>query len=120
MTATQSHEQHKTVIRTLVECAQECEHCGDACIEENRPHCARVCRDCAEICWTAGAFLSRGSTLASAVVDLCASACEQCAQECEQHDVDHCRACAEACRRCAEACRGMENTTPRTPAHERL
>ena len=81
-----AHQQHRSCIEACVKCAQECEHCGDACIgQPEMAECVRTFRDCAELCWTSAGYMSRGSTLAA----------------------DVCRACAEACRRCAEECRTM-------------
>ena len=50
-----SHHQHHSCIEACVACAQECEHCGAACLEESDvtalAECIRVNRDCAEMCW---------------------------------------------------------------------
>ncbi len=42
-----AHEQFKSCIEACVACAQECEHCGDACIGHTEmAHCVRVQGDC--------------------------------------------------------------------------
>jgi hypothetical protein len=69
--------------------------------------CIRLDRDCAEICWGAAAFMSRGSRFAYDLCRVCAEVCLACGDECDKHDHDHCRICAEACRHCAEECRRM-------------
>jgi hypothetical protein len=104
-----SHTEHQKCISACIECAQECGHCGDACIDESRPECARNCIDCAEVCWLAAAFMSRGSKQMGLVCELCAKICEACAAECRRHKAAHCRKCAEACRRCAKECRKMSS-----------
>jgi hypothetical protein len=67
--------------------------------------CIRLDRDCAEVCWGAAAFLSRGSQFAADLCRLCAGVRDDCGAECAKHPVEHCRRCAETCRRCAEGCR---------------
>ncbi len=62
-----AHQEHQSCIDACVKCAQECEHCGDACIGENHPECARICIDCADICWSCAGFMSRGSSQMAAV-----------------------------------------------------
>jgi hypothetical protein len=69
--------------------------------------CIRLDRDCAEICWGAAAFMSRGSQFAADLCRVCAEVCDACGAECANHQVEHCQRCAEACRRCAEECRQM-------------
>ena len=60
-----THQQYQSCIEACVACAQECEHCGDACLSEQdvakMAECIRLDRDCAEICWAAAAYMSRGS-----------------------------------------------------------
>ncbi|MHB8865566.1 MAG: four-helix bundle copper-binding protein [Pirellulaceae bacterium] len=64
-------------------------------------------RDCAEMCWGAAAFMSRGSQFAAEICRLCADVCEACGSECAKHEAAHCQRCAEICHRCAEECRQM-------------
>lgn len=106
-----SHEIHHSGIEACVRCAQECEHCADACLKEDDlrslAECIRLDRDCAEVCWLAAAFMSRGSPFIEDICRVCAEICGACAEECSHHDHDHCRRCAEACHECAEECRQM-------------
>jgi hypothetical protein len=94
-----------------VRCAEACEHCADACLGEAdvkmMAGCVRLDRDCAEACWLAAAFMSRGSRFAAALRRVCAEVCEACGAECGKHKHDHCQRCAEACRACAAECRKM-------------
>ena len=66
--------------------------------------------DCADICTTTGAVLSRhtgyDANITRALLEVCRLACASCGTECEAHaDMhEHCRICAEACRRCEQAC----------------
>jgi hypothetical protein len=101
-----AHERYRSCIDACAACAQECEHCGDACIGQvEMAECVRTCRDCAGLCWTCSGFMSRGSQLVADVCRACARACDLCAAECKKHQAEHCKRCAEACRRCAEECR---------------
>src|SRR5262245_31186917 len=106
-----AHQEHQSCIEACFECAQECEHCTDACLNEKNvaelARCIRLDQDCAQLCWAAVAYMSRGSEFVSGICQLCAEVCDACAEECEGHHMDHCRRCAEACRRCAEECRKM-------------
>jgi hypothetical protein len=69
--------------------------------------CIRLDRDCAQLCWAAAAFMSRGSPFLNDLCRLCAEVCGACGEECARHPQDHCQRCAEACRHCAEECRRM-------------
>jgi hypothetical protein len=106
-----AHHEHESSINACVRCAQECEHCADACLNEpdvkEMAECIRLDRDCAQICWAAAGYLSRGSEFMNDICRVCAEVCSACGAECERHVYEHCQPCAEACRRCAEACRTM-------------
>ncbi len=106
-----SHEQYQSCIEACVACAQACEHCANACLGEKdvakMAECIRHDRDCAEICWLASAWMSRGSQFAEELCRVCADVCDACGRTCRQHKMDHCQACADACEQCAEACRRM-------------
>jgi len=106
-----AHHEFKQCIDACVACAQECEHCANACLSERdvakMAHCIRLDRDCAEACWGAAAFMSRGSQFAHEVCRLCAEICDACGAECRKHQVEHCQRCADACEKCAEECRKM-------------
>lgn len=91
-------------------CAAVCSVCADADIEEGMVHCARSCLDCADVCRTTAAILSRpapSGELWRIQLETCIAACEECAADCDQHDAGHCTACAQACRDCADACRAL-------------
>ncbi|MDR7330627.1 four-helix bundle copper-binding protein [Corynebacterium guangdongense] len=101
-------------IDAALACAQTCTACADACLAEDMVaelrDCIRTDLDCADICATTAALLSRrtGSnrTVLKAQLEACRTACATCAEECENHAAmhEHCRICAEACRRCEQAC----------------
>lgn len=101
-------------IDAALACAQTCTACADACLAEEMVaelrDCIRTDLDCADICATTAAVLSRrtGSNLAvvKAQLEACRIACATCAEDCESHAEmhEHCRICAEACRRCERAC----------------
>lgn len=110
-----AHHEHHSCIEACVNCAQECEHCANACLDERdvkaMAECIRLDKDCAEICWTAAAYMSRGSQFSQQVCTVCADICDACAAECRKHKVEHCERCAEACENCAEECRRMAGAT---------
>ena len=111
------HHEHKSCIDACLECALECQHCGTACIDENRPESAKLCLQCADICYAAAAAMGGGAQYAQALCGICAETCDNCASECEKHaEVEHCRHCAEVCRRCADECRAMAGLTARAAA----
>ncbi|MGK7392905.1 MAG: four-helix bundle copper-binding protein [Candidatus Cyclobacteriaceae bacterium M2_1C_046] len=110
-------ENNKELLRLLAECADECNHCYNACMENERTEkllrSLRLCRDCSRMCRTASDFVSSGSELADQVVKLCAEACRLCAESCAQ-DKEHeqeCKACADICRECEEACNSFEGVS---------
>jgi len=106
-----SHLEHQSCIEACVRCAQECEHCADACLGEKNvgrmAECVRLDKDCAEACWSAAAFMSRGSHFIHAICTLCAEICDACGAECRKREADHCLRCADECEHCAEECRRM-------------
>lgn len=106
-----SHEEFRECIEACVACAQACEHCASACLSEKdiakMAECIRLDRDCAEICWTASGWMSRGSQFAADLCRVCAEVCDACGAECRKHKMAHCQQCADACEKCADACRRM-------------
>ncbi len=107
-------------IEMLIDCANTCTQCADACLAEGDPalaKCIRLNLDCADICNITGRIATRrtGSDeeMIRRMLHSCAAACRLCADECEKHAKmhEHCRICAESCRRCMSACedagRGM-------------
>lgn len=108
---TMSHHEHEACINACTECAAACDHCATACLAESHvkemAECIRLDIDCAQICWIAAAYMSRGSSFANELCELCADVCEACGAECRKHDAEHCQECADACDRCAKECRGM-------------
>lgn len=106
-----SHDKFRSCIEACVRCAQECEHCTMACLQEDdvkqMARCIRLDADCAEICWGAASYMSRGSEFAQEICRVCAEICDACGDECNKFDMDHCQRCAKACHDCAEECRKM-------------
>ncbi len=101
------------LLEKLAACIAACNHCADACLEEEHVqhmiNCIRTDRVCAAVCT---AVHQVAATRYSNMVDLlevCIRICGECAAECEKHEHDHCRECARACRECAEACRSYMN-----------
>jgi hypothetical protein len=107
-----SHENYQSCIEACYECATECRHCENACLEEKNikdlVQCIRLTSDCAAVCLLAANLMSAGSIFSNQVCGFCASICDSCAEECKKHSgMNHCGRCAEVCRRCAEECRAM-------------
>ncbi len=106
-----SHEQFQSCIDACVRCAQECEHCAAACLQEDDvkilARCIKLDADCGKICWSAAGHMSRGSKFAQEICRVCADICEACGEECNKHGMDHCQRCAEPCFKCTEECRCM-------------
>ncbi len=103
--------QYQSVIEALNACAASCDHCYQACFQEQdlkmMARCIQLDRDCAEICKLTASALARSSEIATTLLQACAEICRACGEECAQHGehMEHCRECAEACKRCEEACR---------------
>lgn len=101
-------------IDACFDCAQSCTACADACLAEDMVGDLRRCitsdLNCADVCASTGAVLSRQTAydaqMSRAVLEACRLACRRCAEECERHASmhEHCRVCAEACRDCERAC----------------
>ncbi|HEU5082374.1 MAG TPA: four-helix bundle copper-binding protein [Acidimicrobiales bacterium] len=102
------------LLHQLEECAQSCLICADACLAEEMVadlrRCIRLNLDCADLCRTTAAVLSRqiapDPATERALLEACRAACAACGAECGSHAEmhEHCRVCAEACQRCESAC----------------
>lgn len=109
-------------IRSLYTCAQVCTTCADACLGEamvqELVRCIRLNLDCADVCETTGALLSRQTEPDWSVIrdqlTACATVCRACGDECERHaDMhEHCRVCAESCRHCEDMCNRLLEAIP--------
>jgi hypothetical protein len=103
------NKSNQACIDACVQCAQECEDCTSACLNESDVNemagCIRANIDCMGLCWTAAAFLSRESQFQEEICRLCAEACDVCAAECARHESEHCQRCSATCRWCADECR---------------
>ncbi|MEU4202613.1 four-helix bundle copper-binding protein [Streptomyces sp. NPDC026294] len=104
-------------IEECLACAQACTACADACMSEREvgelTKCIRTDMDCADICGTTAAVLSRhtgyDADITRVLLQACATVCKACGDECGQHAGrhEHCRVCAEVCRRCEQACNDL-------------
>jgi len=104
-------------IDLLVDCANTCTQCADACLSEDRmaelARCIRLNLDCADICLAASRVVSRQTEydveVTRPLVEACLAACRSCGDECESHGahMEHCRICAEQCRACERTCREL-------------
>lgn len=104
-------------IDVIVECANTCNQCADACLAEDNVEpmvkCVRLNLDCADACNAAARILGRqteyDANIARTQLEACAAACKSCGDECDQHagKMEHCKLCAEVCRRCEQACRDL-------------
>ncbi|QAS52624.1 four-helix bundle copper-binding protein [Halobacillus litoralis] len=104
-----AHEKYQTLIEKLHACMAACNHCYDACLEEEdvkmMAGCIRLDRECADICAYLEQALVRNTPFASELTGVCAKICQACGDECNKHDHKHCQDCAKACYECAEACK---------------
>ena len=111
-----SYEKYQSCIDACYNCATECRHCTNACLEEkdvkDLTHCIKLNNDCAAMCVLSAKLTAGGSEFAIQLGELCAAMCNTCAKECEKHaHMEHCRKCAEVCRACAKECRLMSRET---------
>jgi hypothetical protein len=104
-------------IEALLDCAQSCTFCADACLaEENLErlrNCIRLNLDCADVCSTAAKMLSRQHSpnweLLRGGIELAGKAADACGSECNRHASmhEHCKLCYEACSAAQEACNAL-------------
>ena len=101
---------NQQLLQTLSNCINHCNHCADACLDEENVKmmvkCIRTDRVCATVCKATAEVLATSHSDVQGLLDYCARTCETCAEECAKHEAQHCKDCAEACRECAQACRG--------------
>ena len=99
------HEVYQPCIEACLKCSVDCEHCATACLMkssfQNIQKRIQHCIDCSQICLTSIPFMSRGSTYAKEICNLCAQICDACAKECARFQDEQCQQCAEACRKMA-------------------
>ena len=99
---------NQELIKTLYECVAHCNHCADACLDEEDVKkmvpCIRLDKICAATCTATAEALAVDSQDVSGLVKYCQEICEKCSAECARHKADHCQKCAEACKKCAQAC----------------
>jgi hypothetical protein len=104
-------------IESLIECANTCTQCADACLSEQDPSsltkCIRLNEDCADICMTTSRVVSRqtdyDANVTRPLLEACIAVCKSCGDECSKHaqHMAHCKVCAESCRQCEQACREL-------------
>ncbi|CDQ41209.1 MULTISPECIES: four-helix bundle copper-binding protein [Virgibacillus] len=101
--------QQQELISTLHECMTACNHCYNACLQEEdikmMTTCIQLDRECADICGYVEQAITRGTPFLSELTNVCAAICEACGKECKKHAHNHCQHCAEKCFTCAEACK---------------
>jgi hypothetical protein len=100
-------------------CRDACNVCRDACLLALAHSIERggalagasqleALLDCATICDTTSAFLTRGSAQHAEVCHTCARICIACETSCRAvPDGKTLRGCADACRICADSCARM-------------
>ena len=101
------------MVKTIWSCAGTCNICADACLAEDDVKslaaCIRMDLDCAMVCDTMGAMLSRiteaNYDVINAQLQACVKMCQACGAECRKHaKMEHCRICADTCDDCADKC----------------
>jgi len=103
-----------SAITEIGSCAQVCNTCADACLNEKNVQslagCIRLNLDCADICTATAAMLSRLTQAPMEHIRMqlkaCVKACEECGAECDKHAShhEHCSVCSKSCRSCVSAC----------------
>lgn len=104
-------------IEALIECANTCTQCADACLSETDPSaltkCIRLNEDCADVCMTTSRVVSRqtdyDANVTRPLLEACIAVCKSCGDECQRHaeHMAHCKVCADSCRNCEQACREL-------------
>lgn len=101
------------------QCIDECNHCANICnatvahcLEKGGKHAdakhIALLLDCAAICETSAASMSRQSNVHGHLCGACAEICRLCEESCRSMGDDAMmKDCADACRRCAESCAKM-------------
>jgi hypothetical protein len=109
-------EGHQRCIDACHACANSCDHCTVACLDEPQPkvlaRCIELAIDCAQACRFAIGLLARGSPFDSAACALVALLCDGCAGECDLHRIDACTRCAAACRHASAECAQIAERVP--------
>jgi hypothetical protein len=106
-----------SAIDELVDCANACTQCADACMAEPEHaeliRCIRRNLDCADICQVTARVVARQAEydgdVTRTTLEACIAACRACGDECASHaaHMRHCEICAERCRRCEKSCRDL-------------
>lgn len=103
-------------IEEMLNCAQVCTSCADACLAEEKVmelrQCIRLNLDCADACFATARIATRRAggnvEVIAPMLQACIEACHRCGAECAHHgehmNMEHCRICADACQRCEAAC----------------
>lgn len=103
------NSEYQQLLSTLHDCAAACNHCFDACLQEEdvkmMAACIRLDRECADFCSYLEQAIMRNSPFVKQLAAVCAEICDACAEECGKHDHEHCKQCATTCKACADACR---------------
>jgi hypothetical protein len=107
------NELHEKVIE-IAGCAIICNICADACLGEqnvqNLAECIRLNLDCAAVCNSTAAIISRqtnsSTDLIKAQLQACKTACKTCGDECQKHAQahEHCKICSDVCHKCMQTC----------------
>jgi hypothetical protein len=105
-------EEMLVCIQNYQDCHRACLQTLAYCMKQGGRHAApqhlRLLMDCADICLTSAAFMSRASDLHAYTCAACAAVCQACAEDCDQMSDDlRMKALADTCRHCAESCRAM-------------
>ena len=99
--------ENNRMIQHLNECADACDKCFNACLNEKEvsimTRCIELSRECSEICRITASVISRDSENMDKFLKLSTEISKACAEECEKHDETHCKECAKICRQHLEA-----------------
>ena len=113
-------------------CAEACFHCAHECSEgfhhcfeqaeagkKNYAKAMHLCRDCADVCATAGKLVGGMSPLMAHTCHACAECCDDCVAECQKLNDPEMKEVVAALKACAASCREMAKAMGGDDHHEK-
>ena len=116
---------HHKCAEACFDCAHECSegfhHCSEQ-VEGGKKNYAKamhLCRDCADVCATAGKLVGGMSPLMIHTCHACAECCDDCVAECQKLNDPEMKEVIEALKACAASCREMVKAMGGADHHEK-
>lgn len=96
-----------------IDCFLVCNETIQFCLKQGSDHVSprhiTLLLDCAEICNTSAAFLTRHSDGHAVTCQACAEICRECTEDCRRMSDTEMKKCADTCERCAKSCEEMSS-----------